>query len=216
MNPSSLPLNQMIYGDCVPFMRSLPSESIGLVVTDPPYLVNYEPRDGRQITGDDRDDWLEPAYAEMYRLLKPDAFCISFYGWPHIDRFMAAWKRCGFRPVSHFAMVKDYSSREGYTESYHEVAFLLAKGRPAKPAHPLRDVLEFYYSGNPIHPNQKPVDLIQKFIEAFSKRKDVVLDPFAGSGTTGVAARNSDRNFILIEKLFRYFRKAEQRLAEAH
>ena len=212
MNQPSLPLNQILHGDCVRVMRTLPSESIDLALTDPPYLVNYAPRDGRQITGDDRDDWLEPAYSEMYRLLKPDAFCVSFYGWPHVDRFMATWKHCGFRPVSHFAIVKDYSSREGYTSSFHEVAYLLAKGRPEKPTHPPRDVLEFHYTGNPLHPNQKPVDVIQKLIEAFSQRGDVVLDPFAGSGTTGIAARNCDRDFILIEKLPRYFQSAKKRL----
>jgi site-specific DNA-methyltransferase (adenine-specific) len=197
-------------------MRTLPSESIDLALPDPPYLVNYTPRDRRQIANDSNDAWLHPAYAELYRVLKPNTFCVSFYGWPHVERFMRTWKECGFRPVSHFAFIKKYSSREGYTKSFHEVAYLLAKGRPEKPADPPPDVIDWEYTGNPLHPNQKPVGVIQKLIESFSKRGGVVLDPFAGSGTTGIVARNCGREFILIEKVWRYFKNAERRLALGH
>lgn len=114
-------------------MQSMPSESVDLVVTDPPYLVDYRSRDGRSIAGDRDNSWLKPAYAEIYCLLKPNRFCISWYGWPHTDLFLWHWKRIGFMPVSHFAFVKDYSSRDGYTQSYHECAYLLAKGEPLRP-----------------------------------------------------------------------------------
>jgi adenine-specific DNA-methyltransferase len=197
-------------------MRTLPNECIDLALPDPPYLVNYTPRDRRRIASDTDGDWLEPAYAELYRVLKPNTLCLTFYGWPQVDRFMSVWKQCGFRPVSHFAFVKEYASTEGYTEGFHEVAYLLAKGRPERPAMSVRDVLDFRYTGNPLHPNQKPVDLIQKLIESFSKRGDVILDPFAGSGTTGIAAHNCGRAFILIEKVWRYFNAAQYRLAERH
>ena len=211
---NTLPLNEIIHDDCIDVMRSLPSESIDLGMPDPPYLVDYTPRDRRRIANDVNSDWLYPAYAEIYRLLKPNSFCVSFYGWPNVECFMSPWKEIGFRPVSHFSFIKEYSSREGYTESFHEVAYLLVKGRPEKPANPIKDVLDWDYTGNPLHPNQKPVEVIQKLIESFSKRGDVVLDPFAGSGTTGIAARNCGRYFILIEKVWRYFKDAQQRLAE--
>src|SRR5437879_6231563 len=134
-------VNQVIHGDCIPIMRSMPAESIDLVVTDPPYLVNYLPRDGRRCTNDDNDEWLRPALQELYRLLKPDRFCASFYGWPWIERFMQAWKDAGFRPVSHLTWVKLHCSRQGYTRTFHEVGFLLAKGRPPMPTQPPSDVL---------------------------------------------------------------------------
>jgi len=216
VNTQSLPINEIIHGDCLEIMPQLPSESIDFVVADPPYLVNYTPRDRRQIANDINGEWLQPAYAEMYRLLKPNTFCVSFYGWPHVERFMGTWKECGFRPISHFAFIKEYSSREGYTESFHEVAYLLAKGRPEKPAKPPKDVIDWQYTGNPLHPNQKPVEVIQILIESFSKRGAVVLDSFAGSGTTGIAARNCGRDFILIEKVWRYYKDAERRLAQGN
>jgi len=192
----------------------MPSESVDLVVTDPPYLVKYRPRDGRLCANDDNEDWLKPAFQELYRVLKPDRFCACFYGWPWVDRFMESWKQSGFRPVSHLAWAKSHCSREGYTRSYHEVGYLLAKGNPLRPAEPPRDVLPWEYTGNDLHQNQKPVIGITPLIEAYSKVGEIVLDPFAGSGTTGIAAEACERRFILIEKVWHHFQVASQRLRQ--
>lgn len=212
--PTSL-LNQVIHGDCLRVMSTLLSQSIDLVIADPPYLVNYRPRDGQKVENDRSNAWLYPSFAEIYRLLKPNTFCVSFYGWPQVDQFMLTWKRVGFFPVSHMIGLKEYSSYSGYTESFHETMYLLAKGRPPRPAKPIRDVLPWRYTGNRLHPTQKPVEVIQPLIEAFSKRGGLVLDPFAGSGTTGVAAQNCGRQFILIEKVWRHWKDARDRIAEA-
>jgi site-specific DNA-methyltransferase (adenine-specific) len=205
--------NRVVHGECVSVMRSMPDACVDLIVTDPPYLVSYRARDGRRCLNDNDSHWLEPAFRELHRLLKPDRFCISFYGWPWIDRSMGAWKECGFRPVSHLIWLKSHCSREGYTQGHHEVGFLLAKGKPPQPAKPLSDVLPWQYTRNELHPNEKPVAGIQPLIEAFSSPGGIVLDPFAGSGTTGVAARACGRQFILIEAAWRYYQTARARLA---
>jgi site-specific DNA-methyltransferase (adenine-specific) len=212
LKPIELFVNQVTCGDCVTVLPSLPDESIDLVVTDPPYLVRYKPRDGRSVANDDNSRWLAPAFAQIARVLKPNAFCATFYGWPWIDQFMEVWKRSGLRPVSHLTWVKSHCSREGYTQSYHEVGFLLAKGKPPRPARPLRDVLPWEYTGNELHPNQKPVIGITPLIEAYSNAGDIVLDPFAGSGTTAIAARGSGRQFILIETVEQLCRVARNRI----
>ena len=146
-------------------------------------------------------------------MLKPHSLCATFYGWPWIDRFMAVWKECGFRPVSHLTWSKSHCSREGYTRSFHEVGFLLAKGRPPKPEKSPPDVLPWEYTGNELHTNQKPVIAITPLIEAFSRPDEIVLDSFAGSGTTGVAAKQSNRQFILIEKVWHHCSTAKRQLA---
>ncbi len=64
-----------------------------------------------------------------------------------------------------------------------------------------------------LHPTQKPVDLMEFFIEKSSNEGETVLDPFAGSGTTGVACKNLKRNFILIEKEPKYYEIIKERLA---
>ncbi len=183
-----------------------------VVLTDPPYLVNYTARDGRRCANDHDGRWLVPAFQELYRVLKADRLCVSFYGWPWIERFMAAWKQCGFRPVSHLVWTKTHCSREGYTRSHHEAAYLLAKGRPPKPAHPPRDVLLWEYTHNIHHPNEKPVSGLVPLIEAFSQPGDLVLDPFAGSGSTGLAAHVCQRRFILIELSGKHCATAHARL----
>ena len=195
----------------------MPSESVDLIVTDPPYLINYRSRDGRGYPNDDNSRWLKPASQEMYRVLKNNRFCVSFYGWSKVERFMLAWKKAGFVPVGHFACVKDYASNQKFTRYYHENAYLLAKGEPPPPAHPLRDVVEWRrYTGNTLHPTQKPVEVLKPFIEVYSSVGDIVLDPFAGSGTTAVAAHKLGRRYIGIELSETYCSAAQSRLSQSN
>lgn len=205
-------INRILYGDCIDVMRRMPSASVDLIVTDPPYLVNYHSRDGRTVCNDTYAGWLKPAFAETYRLLKPNRFMVCFYGWNKVEKFMHAWKDAGFTPVGHFVFVKDYPSKKGFTGAYHESAYLLAKGNPTPPRTAIPDVLEWRYTGNILHPTQKPVMAIVPLITAFSQFGDVVLDPFCGSGTTAVAAVQCERNYIGIEKVWRYCAIARNRL----
>ena len=66
------------------------------------------------------------------------------------------------------------------------------------------------------HPTQKPEGLMRHFVEVLSNKDDYVLDPFMGSGTTGVAAKRTGRNFIGIELDEKYFKISEERIQEAH
>ena len=130
--------------------------------------MNYRDRTGRHVQNDDNAAWLKPAYREMFRVLRPDAFCVSFYGYTKIDLFMDAWKSAGFRIAGHFVFPKKYSSSSYHTQYRHEQAYLLAKGWPAKPARPPPDVLDWTYTGNRLHPTQKPLGILRPLIEAFS------------------------------------------------
>jgi adenine-specific DNA-methyltransferase len=212
MYPINNFVDRIIAGDCINVLATMPDVSVDLVVTDPPHLARYQSRDGRRVPNDDRDGWLEPAFLQMYRVLKPDRFCVSFYGWPKADRFLRAWRRVGFRPVGHVVWVKDYYSNERFLRYSHEMAYLLAKGDPPKPAIALRDVLEWQYTGDELHPTQKPVMAILPLIMAYSAVGDIVLDPFVGSGTTAVAAQALGRRFIGIELEPTYAQVASERV----
>lgn len=204
--------NQLISGDCIEVMKRLPRNSVNLIVTDPPYVVRYKSRDGRSLLNDDNTRWIEPAFSQMYRVLAHDSFCISFYGWNHVDTFMRAWRKAGFTPVGHFVFSKPYSSKTHFTGSRHECAYLLAKGRPLKPTKPLNDVLGWKYSGNRLHPTQKPLPQLCSLIESYSQLGDVVLDPFAGSGSTAVASKMLSRKYIAIELDKKYYDVARMRI----
>jgi len=191
--------SRIVHGNCVEVMAQWPSESVNFILTDPPYLVGYTDRSGRSIAGDKKDDWLKPAFAEMFRLLERDSFCVSFYGWSAVDRFFDAWKSAGFTIVGHLVFPKRYTSRTGFLRAQHECAYLLMKGRPARPDWPIGDVLEWAYTGNKLHPTQKPVGSLIPLIEAFSRKGGVVLDPFAGSGSTCAAAKLLGRRYLGVE-----------------
>jgi adenine-specific DNA-methyltransferase len=204
--------NRIIHGDCISVMKTMPEASVDLIATDPPYLVSYQSRDGRSIANDTTSEWLVPAFHELYRVLKNNRFLVSFYSWNKVDRFFAAWKDAGFRPVGHLVWVKNYHSNERFVRYCHEAAYLLAKGEPEKPPVALRDVLDWTYTGDGLHPTQKPVMAMVPLVLAFSRVGEVVLDPFAGSGTTAVAAQSLGRRFIGIELDENYARIAEERL----
>ena len=72
-------VNTITQGDCIQVMRQMPANSVDFILTDPPYLVNYRDRDGRTIQNDKDDNWLKPAMAQAYRVLKQDRVAITFY-----------------------------------------------------------------------------------------------------------------------------------------
>jgi len=207
--------NTIIQGDCLSILPQIPSRSVNFVLTDPPYLARYRSRDGRTVPNDDNDAWLKPAFAEIYRTLQRNSFCVSFYGWPHADRFMAAWRAAGFRIVGHFAFPKRYTSSEKYVRYQHECAYLLAKGYPKEPRHTIGDVIDWTYSGNKLHPTQKPLPVLLPLIETFSAPGGLVLDPFAGSGSTLLAARMLGRDYLGIELDAGYHAAANERMEVA-
>ena len=108
---------------------------------------------------------------------------------------------------------KPYASSERFIGRFHEQAHLLAKGRPHKPHLRLPSVLEeWQYTGNRLHPTQKPVMALMPLIMAFSRQDDIVLDPFAGSATTAVAAIQCNRRYICIEQDAGYCAAARARI----
>lgn len=181
--------NTVLQGDCVEVMRRFRSCSVDFVLTDPPYLAHYCSRDGRTVANDDDAAWLKPAFAEIFRVLRRDSFCISFYGWHQADKFIAAWREAGFRLAGHLTFTKQYPSTER-----------------------IPDVLEWKYSGNRLHPTQKPLCVLTPLIQSFSRPGDLVLDPFCGSGSTLLAAKEQRRRFIGIELDPRYYDVANERL----
>lgn len=210
---TTIPLNTVIHGNCIAEMAKFPACCIDLAVTDPPYITRYKSRDGRTVVNDDNANWLEPAFAEMFRVLKRDAFCVSFYGWPKADLFIQAWRKVGFRIGGHLVFRKRYGSKNAFLQYRHELAYLLVKGYPAFPSAPLPDVLDWTYTGNKLHPTQKPTGILKPLIETFSKPGDTVLDSFAGSGSTLAAAAALGRHYIGIEMDAAHHQTALSRLS---
>lgn len=207
-----LPANAILHGDCIEKMHEMPTNSVDFILTDPPYLVNYRDRDGRTIQNDSKADWLKPAMAQAYRLLKQNRLMLCFYGWTKVDEFFSAWKDAGFQPVGHIVFRKAYSSKSRFLRYRHEQAYLLAKGRPPLPQQPVADVMDMPYSGNKLHPTQKPVEPLAQMIRSFTLPAELVLDPFAGSGSTCAAAMLTGRKYLGIEMDDAYYVNAIARM----
>jgi site-specific DNA-methyltransferase (adenine-specific) len=176
------------HGNCIDIMAAMPDRSIDLILTDPPYLVRYRPHKNNagQTVLNDNAAWLKPAFAQMHRVLRPDSLCVSFYGWGSVELFMQAWKSAGLRPVGHIVFRKPYASSERFLGYSHECVYLLAKGIRPCPHLPCRRA-RLPYSGNRLHPTQKPLQPLIELIASFTAPRAVVLDPFVGSGSTLVA-----------------------------
>jgi DNA modification methylase len=205
--------NEVIQGDCVEVLRNLPDASVDLILTDPPYGVRYRDRNGRTIANDDNLGGILGAFSDLYRVLRPNAFCISFYGWGAVDEFFRAWSDAGFRAAGHMVFAKSYASSQRFLSAHHEQAYLLRKGHPARPDHPIEDVQPWVYTGNKSHPTEKAVEMLMPLIRSFSRPGAVVLDPFSGSGSTLVASALLGRDYLGIELETRYCALARRRLA---
>lgn len=83
-------IDQILCGDPNHILKTMPGASVDLAITDPPYLCGYRDRDGRTVMNDDAPDNVLPVFHELYRLLKPDSYCISFTAGTPSPRFRSA------------------------------------------------------------------------------------------------------------------------------
>ena len=155
--------------DCIAAMQQIDTESIDLIVTDPPYNLGNFMKNRDTNLKKMRDNFFGSA------------------GWDDME--FDEWSKSmdDFFKASARVMEKD-----GETSVTPNGERKYGK-----------------------HPTQKPEGLIQHFVEILSNPKDTVLDPFMGSGTTGVVAKRTDRNFIGIELDEDYFKIAQERIQEA-
>lgn len=205
-------ISRIIHGDCLALLPTLPGASVDAVITDPPYLGRYKDRWGRTLANDDKPSVVIGVYAELYRVLKPNSFCVTFYGYPKLDDFVHSWTEAGFRTVGHIVWTKPYASSSRFVRVTHESAYILAKGHPKKPVRPPADVQPWEYTGNISHPTEKAISVIKPLVESFSPPGGLVLDPFSGSGSTAVAAALAGRLYVGIELEEKYCQIARRRL----
>jgi DNA modification methylase len=140
---------------------------------------------------------------------------VTFYSWNHIGAYTDIWASAGLSPVGHIVFPKTYPSGQRFLSYSHECAYVLAKGAPKFPAIPISDVQPWRYTDNRSHPTEKAVETLKPLIEAFTKAADPILDPFAGSGSTLVAAALLRRRYIGIELEEEYCDLARRRPAGA-
>lgn len=162
--------------DCIAFMRQLPSESVDLIVTDPPYLMNYKTRRRKNksdkfcsaIIGDTSEELIATYIKECYRILKNNSACYMFCNANKVEFFITELQKY-FNIKNIIVWVKNIHTAGDLVAQYgkrHEFIFYVNKGRSPIRNGRISDVWEFdkVPSSRLLHQNQKPVELIKQCI----------------------------------------------------
>lgn len=223
-------------GDCLELMKQIPDGGVDLVVTDPPYKVTNRGNSGTMggmmadkktmkgkvfdFNSIDISDYIN----ELYRVLKPNSHCYIFSNQKNIYHFMDVINNHSkFKWFKNLIWLKDNKIANQYYMTQFEYILFLRKGKAKRINHcGTSEVLPFKNkkmkdsSGKVVHPTEKPVQLIKALIENSTKENEIVLDPFAGIGSTPLACLESNRNFIGYELDPKYFKIAQQRIKETN
>lgn len=224
--------NYKLYqGDCLEVMKNIEDGSVDLVVTDPPYKTitggdsngaNSERpkgmlRGNRKLFKHQKMNisvWMP----EIYRILKDESHCYIFTNVLNLQEMLDEASKAGFKLHNVLVWEKNNCTPSQYYMKNCEYVLFLRKGKAkwinnigeSKTVHKFNNII-----GNKLHPTEKPVDLLEYYLLNSSEPNDVVLDPFMGSGSTGVACLNTNRDFIGIELDEGYFNIAQNRIEEA-
>ncbi|MDP1729144.1 MAG: DNA methyltransferase [archaeon] len=200
---------EVIQGDCIEVMKKIPDKSIDMVLTDPPYGIG--------IADWDKIDYYDFLFTESMRVLKDGCYAFIFSSKKNLKR--PVFRHDIFAVVKNFAQ---YRQHLGMIDGWYPIIYFV-KGKPRKDITQKRNWFLLNTANtsrnkdnpktNNTHETPKNYDLIKHLVENYSKEGDIILDPFAGSGTTGVACKNLNRNFILIEKEQEYIDIINKRLA---
>lgn len=206
-----LELNKIYCGDCLDFMLEMGDKSVDLVLTDPPYGLGDKLCVGGLSQGKGpirmqelylKSPWIDKKptmeyFNEIFRISKNQIIWGGNYFNLPPCRCFICWDK--------IKATSNYSKAEYAWTSFDSVA----------------EIFHFCSNGGFVttkentkqHPTQKPVELMEFCLLKYSKPNQIIFDPFAGSGTTGIACIKTNRNFILIEKEPEYVKVIEKRLA---
>ena len=234
MNP------KIIYSDCIEYMKSMEPKSIDFILTDPPYgmiapdwdqIIDFEQlwHEYNRIIKDQGTIALFASQPFTSKLILSNEHNFK-YCWYWIKNqgtnFYHAKSMpirkieeiCIFKNGRYFPqMSHNHKPTNSAIGSYPGKTYYGLNKRNYKGGVTTRyptNILEFKCVDNysRMHPTQKPVELFEYLIKTYTKENDIVLDNCSGSGTTGIACINTNRNYILIEKDETYYNLAKQRI----
>lgn len=189
--------NNIFNKNCLKIFDELPNECIDLILSDPPYGQNL--RYGLKklkIKNDKNLNWLFNFAYNAFRVLRNNSYCILFWQWRTFSKLENVMKLAGFN-IKTVGIWNKLSPGlgKGLTEQYELIVFFRKNKSKCN-----------FYRGNVFsfpkickgseHPHQKPTDLLKILIELSSKKKDLVYDPYLGTGSTAIACIETDRYYL--------------------
>ena len=234
----SAPTWDVRHGDCLDHMREMPSASVDAVVTDPPYCSGgfteaaRRNSNGSGLRSETRRDlgwfasdnmgttgltWLLRAVSmEVLRILRPRSSYLVFTDWRMVPALVPVIESTGFRWQNMIVWDKGSAGIGRGFRATHEIVMHFTNGvadvHSAAEGNVLR-VPRMPAAGRE-HQTQKPVELMNRLLSVVTAEGMTVLDPFAGSGSTGVACVKAGRSFVGLERDLRYVEIARRRMTE--
>lgn len=222
---------KLLQGDCLELMKDIPDGSIDAVITDPPYNISRENHFssmgrsgidfGKWDKGFDQVSYL----SEVFRVLKKGGTAVIFNSQQNVGLLnqYADEHNLLFKDIIYWVksnpMPRNRDRR--YVTSVENAVTIVKKGEKwifNRQRSTYENGLFKYPIVSPkerIHPTQKPVQLMEDLVRIHSNENDTILDPFLGSGSTGVACVNTGRNFTGMELDEGCFNKAKDRIEQA-
>ena len=208
--------NSVIQGDCLEVMKDIPDKSIDLLLTDIPYNGVNRKSNGLRNLDKGKADILNISLGdlmkEFIRVVKGSGYI--FCGWSQISEIVDILKDKGISVRLCCWRKTNPSPMNGKVIwlSGAEYCVYFKFPNATFNEHCKNVVWDFPCGRGKVHPTEKPIKLFEYLVKASSKVGDIVLDPFAGSGTTAIACKNTNRNYILIEKETEYIEIIKKRL----
>ena len=211
-------INKVFNEDCLSGIKRIDDKSIDLILTDIPYGMDFQSSRRKEkhlkIQNDIDVNWFSDWIKEIDRITKEDAHLYIFCSHHKVDFFKSEIEK--YRKVKNILIWEKNNHGSGdllgdYAPKYEMILFCsngnkkLNGGRDA-------NIIKANRTQNNLHPTEKPVNLMEYFIEKSSEKNDLVLDTFAGSGSTLVACKNTNRNFIGFEIEETYINTINKRL----
>lgn len=220
---------------CFEYLQGVSDQTVHLVLIDPPYEVSRDTNfQSGEKTGRDTDrfrvsmdfgSWdsnftgLDTVIRECYRVLKDHGTMICFYDLWKITTLKEYFERAKFKQLRYIEWIKTnpvpINSKVNYLTNAREIAITgVKKSKPTFHSEYDSGIYRYpiCHDKDRFHPTQKPVDLLMDLIKKHSNEDDLILDCFTGSGSTGVAAIRTNRNFVGCEISKEYYDKALERL----
>ena len=216
---------ELHHGDCLEVMKSIPDNSIDAIITDPPYNISQKNnfhtmnRAGIDFGEWDKEFDLFSYIDEVSRILNKNGSFIVFNAWRNLGDIARYAESKGFDTKDMIRLEKTNPMPRNRDRRYitdYECAIWFVKHNAKWTFNRQSKTYERpKYVGSietKLHPTQKNLGLMEWLILIHSNENNTILDPFMGSGTTGVACKNLNRNFIGIELDEKYFNIAKERI----
>ena len=206
-------------GDCLELMKELPDESVSLILTDIPYgEVNRDSNGLRNLNKKDADTFnmnINQICSEFIRITSGSIYI--FCGTEQVSEIRKNLVKEGLSTRLIIWEKTNPSPMNGETIWLSGIECCVYGKKKGGTFNGFcnNTVLRYSTQHSKLHPTQKPIKLFEELIKKSSNESDTILDPFMGSGTTGVACVQLNRNFIGYEISPDYFKIAEKRISEA-